>query len=68
MTPTITWNPDPQVITGVVIISLLYVWAWRRARRPGMPHPPGYGRLAVFAGSMLVVLAALVSPIDSVSR
>jgi len=25
---------------------------------PGMPHPPGYGRLAVFASSMLVVLAA----------
>jgi cytochrome c oxidase assembly factor CtaG len=67
MSPTIQWSADPQVITGVTILTLAYVWAWRRARRPGMPHPPGYGRLAVFASSMLVVLAALISPIDSMS-
>lgn len=67
MTPTIQWSADPRVITGVTILTLAYVWAWRRARRPGMPHPPGCGRLAVFACSMLVVLAALISPIDSMS-
>ena len=33
-----------------------------------MPHPPGYGRLALFAASMLCVLVALVSPIDALSR
>ena len=32
-----------------------------------MPHPPGFGRLALFAGSMLTVLIALVSPIDAMS-
>ena len=32
--------------------------------RPGEPHPPGLGRLALFAGGALVILAALVSPID----
>jgi cytochrome c oxidase assembly factor CtaG len=32
-----------------------------------MPHPPGYGRLALFAGSMVCVLAALISPIDTVA-
>jgi cytochrome c oxidase assembly factor CtaG len=67
MTPSVQWSADPQVIAGVAILSLAYVWAWRRARRPGMPHPPGYGRLAVFAGAMVVVLAALISPIDSVA-
>jgi putative membrane protein len=33
-----------------------------------MPHPAGYGRLALFAGSMLCVLIALVSPVDNLSR
>jgi len=32
-----------------------------------MPHPPGFGRLALFAGSMITVLVALVSPIDALS-
>jgi putative membrane protein len=67
MTPSVQWSADPQVIAGVAILSLAYVWAWRRARRAGMPHPPGYGRLAVFAGAMVTVLAALLSPIDSMS-
>jgi len=67
MSPTIQWSFDPSVITGVVILSALYGWAWQRARQPGMPHPPGYGRLALFAAAMLAVLVALVSPIDSIS-
>lgn len=32
-----------------------------------MPHPPGFGRLALFATSMLLVLVALISPIDSIA-
>ena len=67
MSPSIEWNADPQVIVGVAIISLVYLWGWTRARRPGMPHPPGYGRLALFVSSMILVLGALVSPIDSMS-
>jgi putative membrane protein len=67
VSPSIQWSADPQVIAGVTVLSGLYVWAWRRARRSGMPHPPGYGRLAVFACAMLVVLGALISPIDSMS-
>lgn len=55
------------MIGGVAVACALYGWGWRRARAPGMPHPPGYGRLASFAGSMLCLLAALESPIDSIS-
>jgi len=32
-----------------------------------MPHPPGLGRLALFGGSMLCLVAALISPIDTLS-
>lgn len=32
-----------------------------------MPHPPGYGRLALFMGSMLCVFVALISPVDALA-
>ena len=67
MAPPIVWNFDPSVIVGVLALSLLYGAGWARARRPGEPHPPGYGRLALFVGAMLSVLAALMSPIDGLS-
>lgn len=56
------------MLVGVFAMSLAYGWAWRRARGPGQPHPPGYGRLSLFIASQLIILAALVSPIDALSR
>jgi cytochrome c oxidase assembly factor CtaG len=55
------------VLVGVLALSVVYAKGWTRARRPGEPHPPGWGRLALFAGAMLCVLAALISPIDQLS-
>jgi len=67
MSPPTEWSFDPRVLIGVAVLTFFYVWGWRRARRPGMPHPPGHGRLMLFAAAMLTVLGALVSPIDSLS-
>jgi cytochrome c oxidase assembly factor CtaG len=67
MAPPIVWTFEPSVLVGVFAATLIYVRAWTRARGPGEPHPPGYGRLALFAGSMLCVLAALISPIDTLA-
>jgi cytochrome c oxidase assembly factor CtaG len=55
------------VIVGVVAACVVYGWAWRRARLPGMPHPPGLGRLALFIGSMICLVAALISPVDTLA-
>ena len=41
---------SPASVVGVLALAVLYVAGWRRARAPGEPHPPGYGRLALFAG------------------
>jgi cytochrome c oxidase assembly factor CtaG len=68
MSPPIVWSFEPSALVGVFALTLAYVAGWRRARRPREPHPPGYGRLALFVLSMLCVLAALVSPIDALSR
>lgn len=64
MAPEIAWSFEPDVLIGVAALAALYLWAWRRARRPGEPHPPGFGRLALYIGGLLVILIALVSPVD----
>jgi cytochrome c oxidase assembly factor CtaG len=65
MSPQISWTFDPLVLVGTLALAVVYGIGWRRARRPGAPHPPGYGRLALFSGAVLAILAALVSPIDA---
>ncbi|MGA2925961.1 MAG: cytochrome c oxidase assembly protein [Solirubrobacteraceae bacterium] len=60
-----TWSWDPGVLLGVGVLALVYARGWRRARAPREPHPPGWGRLTLFAGGLLTVLVALVSPLDS---
>jgi cytochrome c oxidase assembly factor CtaG len=64
VSPKIAWSFEPSVLIGVAALAILYVLAWRRGRASGSPHKPGFGRLVVFAGGLLVILAALVSPID----
>jgi putative membrane protein len=65
VSPTIQWSLEPTVLIGVALLGLLYAMAWRRGRATGSPHAPGYGRLALFFGGLLTILAALVSPIDA---
>lgn len=68
MSPPLSFSPEPSVLAGVAALALLYSAAWVRARRPGEPHPPGYGRLALYAAGLLTVLVALVSPLDSLGE
>ncbi len=65
ISPPYSWSLEPTVLIGTLILSALYGLAWRRARRSGSPHAPGYGRLCLFATSMALVIVALMSPIDS---
>ena len=65
VSPPLTWSVEPTVVLGVVVLSVLYGLAWRRARASGSSHAPGYGRLSLFVTSMVLVVLALLSPIDS---
>jgi cytochrome c oxidase assembly factor CtaG len=63
--PNASWSFEPGVLLLVVALALAYLRGFRRARTPRAPHPPGYGRLALFACGLLAILAALISPVDS---
>jgi cytochrome c oxidase assembly factor CtaG len=65
--PTISWTFQPSVLIGVAALATLYILGWRRAHATGSAHKPGYGRLALFALGLLIILAALVSPIDGLA-
>lgn len=67
MSPPVQWVLEPSVIVGLFAPATGYLYLWRRARRPGEPHPPGYGRLALFAAGLGIVFVALESPIDSIA-
>jgi cytochrome c oxidase assembly factor CtaG len=65
VSPQTSWSLDPAVLVGVLALAVLYAIGWRRARASGSSHRPSIGRLSLFAGGLLVILAALVSPLDS---
>ncbi len=67
VSPSIQWTFAPGVLAGVGILAALYGLAWRRARTTGSSHRPGWGRLALFATGLLVILVALVSPVDGLA-
>jgi putative membrane protein len=64
VSPQTSWSLDPAVLVGVLLLAVLYGMAWRRARAADA-HRPSAGRMAMFAGGLVVVLIALVSPLDS---
>jgi cytochrome c oxidase assembly factor CtaG len=64
--PDVSWSFEPAAVLGVAALAGLYGAAWRRARRRRVPHRPGYGRMALFAAGLAGVLAALISPVDSI--
>lgn len=64
MSPDASWTFDPGVVIALALYSGLYLVRWKRARTPDEPHPPGVGHLLVFLTGILVLVAALCSPID----
>jgi cytochrome c oxidase assembly factor CtaG len=66
--PVISWSWEPSVLVGVLALAVLYGVGFRRARAAREGHPPSIGRLLLFAGGLLAVLAALVSPVDGLGE
>jgi putative membrane protein len=62
--PQIQWLSDPAVLAPLALLAGIYIWRFRQARREGGGRGAGALQAAAFAGAMVALLAALVSPID----
>jgi putative membrane protein len=71
--PHIQWLSDPAVLAPLALLAAIYIWRFRQVRheattRRGAPAGAGPLQALAFAGGMLALLAALVSPIDGLGE
>ena len=70
MSPNLSWSLSPGVLIGAALVLGVYVRRWRTVRISGSPRAAAEApvwRLCCFVGSVLVAVAALVSPIDALA-
>ncbi len=70
MRADLSWSVEPQVLIPSAILLYLYVRRWLAVRRSGSPRAAADAplwRLCSFCAGVLVTVAALVSPIDSLA-
>ncbi len=70
MKPDLTWSFSPVALLVSVAACVLYLRRWRAVRTSGSPRAAVEApvwRLCCFLASVLVVLGALCSPIDSLA-
>ena len=61
--PQLHWNFDPLQLLAMALLVAIYVWRFRAARREAGGRGAGWPQALAFAGSMLILAAATVSPI-----
>jgi putative membrane protein len=66
--PVIHWTFDPAILLSLALWTGVYVWRFRNARREANGRGAGWRQALAFAGCMLVLLIALVSPIDALGE
>jgi putative membrane protein len=63
--PQLHWLPDPFVLAPIAVLVAVYVLRFRRARaETGGQGGAGAGHALAFAAGILVLLAAVASPLD----
>jgi cytochrome c oxidase assembly factor CtaG len=66
--PVIRWTFDPAILLTLALWTGVYVWRFRAARREARGRGAGWRQALAFAGCILVLLIALVSPIDALGE
>jgi putative membrane protein len=66
--PQIEWLTDPFVLVPLAFFAVLYLWRFRQARREAAGRGAGPLQLIAFAGALLALLIALVSPLDGLGE
>jgi putative membrane protein len=66
--PQLHWFSDPLVLVPLALFAGIYVWRFLQARKEEGGRGAGPLQALAFAGGMLVLLAALVSPLDGLGE
>ena len=66
--PQLHWFSDPAVLAPLALLAGIYVWRFREARREAGGRGAGLVQAAAFAGAMIALLIALVSPLDGLGE
>jgi putative membrane protein len=66
--PVIRWTFDPAILLSLALWTAVYVWRFRAARREAGGRGAGARQASAFAACILVLLIALVSPIDALGE
>ncbi len=64
----IHWTFDPAILLALALWTGVYVWRFRAARREAGGRGAGWRQATAFAACILVLLIALVSPIDALGE
>jgi putative membrane protein len=62
--PVVRWTFAPAILLSIALWAGVYVWRFRAARREAGGRGAGFRQGAAFAAFLVVILNALVSPID----
>jgi putative membrane protein len=62
------WTAPPAVFAAIGLACLLFGQGWLRLRRRGRPDLASWSRVALFGAGIFVVLAGLISPIDTIGE
>jgi cytochrome c oxidase assembly factor CtaG len=66
--PHIQWLADPLVLVPLALFAGIYVWRFAQARKEAGGRGAGPLHALAFAGGMVALLAALVSPLDGLGE
>ena len=66
--PEIKWTLSPAILLSLALWTGVYVWRFLGARREAGGRGAGLRQAAAFAGFVVVMLVALVSPIDALGE
>jgi putative membrane protein len=64
----VSWSLSPIVLLALAGYTVAYGLRWRKARAEGGARAAGVGRAVLWAGGILTLLVALVSPIDTLGQ
>ena len=59
-----SWDLNPSVLIPTLIIALLYTRGWRQLHRRA-PHRFGLSQLMAFHAGLIIILCAIISPLDT---